>query len=59
MKLTWAHFTKDELFFSFSQSTMHFFRQGIFSISAMVGYQLNWSEGWKYSSADHSSGQGL
>jgi hypothetical protein len=25
MKLKWAHFIRDELFFLFSQSTMHFF----------------------------------
>jgi hypothetical protein len=46
-------------FFSFSQSTMHFSQQGVFPTSAVVGYQLNWSEGWKYPLADHPSGQGL
>jgi hypothetical protein len=47
MKLKWAHFIKDELFFFFLIAPC------IFSMSAVVGYQLNWSEGWEYSSADH------
>jgi hypothetical protein len=38
---------------------MHFSDKAFFPTSAVVGYQLNWSEGWKYSSADHPSGWGL
>jgi hypothetical protein len=58
MKHKWAHFIRDELFFFFLIAP-YIFRQGNFSTSAVVGYQLNWSEGMEYSSADHPSGQGL
>jgi hypothetical protein len=53
MKLKWAHFIKDELFFFFLRAPC------IFMTSAVVGYQLNWSEGWEYSLADHPSGRVL
>jgi hypothetical protein len=44
MKLKWAHFNKDELFFFFSKHHA-FFLTRHFSTSAVVGYQLSWSEG--------------
>jgi hypothetical protein len=46
-------------YFSFFSEHHAFFRQGISPTSAVVGYQLNWSEGRKYSSADLPSGRGL
>jgi hypothetical protein len=42
--------------FSFFSEHHAFFRQGDFPTSAVVGYQLNWSEGMKYSLVDHPSG---
>jgi hypothetical protein len=30
-----------------------------FLTSAVAGYQLNWLEGWEYSSTDHPSGREL
>jgi hypothetical protein len=56
MKLKWAHFIKDELFFFFLGAPCIFLTR-CFLTSAVVGYQLNWSEGWEYSLADHPSGQ--
>jgi hypothetical protein len=52
MKLKWAHFIKDELFFFFLGAPCIFLRRH-FLTSAMVGYPLNWSEGWEYSLVDH------
>jgi hypothetical protein len=43
-------------YFSFFSEHHAFFRQGDFPTSAVVGYQLNWSEGMKYSLVDHPSG---
>jgi hypothetical protein len=54
----WAHFIKDELFFFFLRAPGIFLARH-FLISAVVGYQLNWSEGMEYFSADHPSGRGL
>jgi hypothetical protein len=58
MKLKWAHFIKDELF-SFFLGALCIFLTRRFPTSAVVGYQLNWSEGWEYSSADHPSSREL
>jgi hypothetical protein len=53
MKLKWAHFIKDELFFFFLGAPC------IFLTSMVVSYQLNWSEAWEYSLADYPSGRVL
>jgi hypothetical protein len=58
MKLKWAHFIKDELFFFFLGAPCIFLTRR-FLTSVVVGYQLNWLKGWEYSSADHPSGQVL
>jgi hypothetical protein len=47
------------LFLFFLSEHHAFLRQGDFLTSAVVSYQLNWSEGMEHSSADHPSGQGL
>jgi hypothetical protein len=55
MKLKWAHFIKDELFFFFLRAPHIFSDKVFFSTSAVVGYQLNWSEGWEHSSTVNPS----
>jgi hypothetical protein len=55
MKLKWTHFIKDELFSFFLEAPCIFLTRH-FLTSAVVGYQLNWSKEWEYSSADHPSG---
>jgi hypothetical protein len=58
MKLKWAHFIKDELFFLFLGAPCIFLTRH-FLTSVVVGYQLNWLKGWEYSSVDHPFGQEL
>jgi hypothetical protein len=58
MKLKWAHFIKDELFFFFLRAPCIFLTRRS-STSAVFGYQLNWSEGLEYSPADHPAGREL
>jgi hypothetical protein len=48
--------SKMNYFFSFFSEHHVFFQQGVFSTSAVVGYQLNWSKGWEHFSAVNPSG---
>jgi hypothetical protein len=43
-KLKWAHFTRGDVFFVFSQSSMHSLDKSSSPIKIVVCHQLNWSD---------------